>query len=153
MPIKGVSLHARFRICTLVEWGLPAKGWNKDGFATRLFLEMFRQLEWSWVYGNQKLNQGSSFQAIVIKKQREAGNAKQKQLIYFQYLTDPWLGLLGAAATLVLMTETGGRSTRNKQKLQTIAQTHFQVLRALKCKITGTWNCPFNFSIQLLCFH
>jgi len=116
VPIKRVSFHTRFYICILVEWGLPTKGWNEDGFATRKFPEMFWHLEWHWAYGNQKLNQVSLFQAIVSKKQREAGNAKHKQLIYFQYLTDPWLWLLGAAAIVVLMAEIVGKEYKKQIK-------------------------------------
>lgn len=65
------------------------------------------------------------------------------------FLTDPQLGHLGAVTILVLVTETERKMARNKPKLQAIAQTHFQVLRrSLKCKIIGTWNCPFNFCVH-----
>lgn len=109
VPIKGLSSmqrNATFCICTLVVWALPTKAWICMALQPSSPLQC-SSTQNEVVYGNQRLNRVSSFQVIVNKKQRAAQNEKQKQLVPFQNLTDPWVRLLGVAAILVLKTEPG----------------------------------------------
>lgn len=151
IPVKGLS---SCNILYLYPGGVgPAnQGMNMHGFAACQSPATFQHPEWSCLWEPEiKL-----CWFISSNSQKTEGSSKGKAETACFFL-EPHRSM-GKAPGCESHTGTKDRnwggSKRSKQQLQTLPQIQIQVLtRASKCKIIGTWNCPFNFCIQLLYFH